>query len=83
MVWENILAINGDIVGEEEKRKLREAQAPDREKAITFYNKVLNLFEKELPTLSEDYLKNQFETEVKEIQSALRIFVKSYETNEN
>lgn len=68
---------------EEEKRKLREAQAPDREKAITFYNKVLNLFEKELPTLSEDYLKNQFETEVKEIQSALRIFVKSYETNEN
>lgn len=68
---------------EEEKRKLREAQAPDREKAITFFNKVLNLFVKELPTLSEDYLKNQFETEVKEIQSALRIFLKSYETNEN
>lgn len=67
----------------ESNRKLREAQAPDREKAIIFYSKVLNLFMNELPTLSDEYLKPRFESETKEIQSALKVFIQSYETNEN
>ncbi len=63
-----------------QNRKLKEAQAPDREKVKTFYERMLNVFN-EVPTLTEENLKAKFEDETSNIKSAIEVFLKSYETN--